>query len=291
MVKISNKKWGLIALLPALIVGGYFIWGFGAYTAYLSFTDSTFLPSNTWVGLKQYRRLFYDDVFWLSFKNMFIYGSLYLIGCIVIGAILAILLDCIKMGETLFRTIILYPMSVSLIVTGIAWQWFLNPTSGLEKIVRGFGFEGFEFRWIVDSDMSIYVIVLGALWHGIGLIMILFLSGIKSTNPEIWHSARLDGIPAHRVYTGIILPQLRPILLTAVILLAFNVVRSFDIVAALTGGGPGRSSIVPAMYVFDYFFDRSKIAQGAAAAVIMVLTTIIIVAPYLIHEVGRKGDT
>ncbi|WP_371169265.1 carbohydrate ABC transporter permease [Aliiroseovarius sp. 2305UL8-7] len=284
----SNRIKAWLVLLPTIVVALYFIWGFALYTGYLSFTKSKFLPKHTWNGVENYSALFADDRWWVAYTNMFLFGGLYLAGCIVLGAGLAMLLDRLTKGEALFRTMYLYPMSLSLVVTGLAWQWILNPTSGIQQIVRNTGYESFSFNWLVSPDYAIYTIVFAAVWNGTGLIMILFLSGIKSVDGEIWKAARIDRVPTWRVYVSIILPQLRTTLLTAVMLLGFQVVRSFDVVVALTNGGPGYASDVPARYVFEYFFQRGRIGQGAAGAVIMVVTMIMIIMPYLLYEVRRK---
>ena len=282
----SMKSW--LVLLPAIVVAIYFIWGFALYTGYMSFTASTFLPRHEWNGLANYQRLFDDDRWWVAYSNMFIFGGLYLAFCIGLGILLAVLLDRLTKGEALFRTIYLYPMSLSLVVTGLSWQWILNPTSGIQYIVRNAGYPQFSFNWLVSPDTAIYTVVFAAVWNGTGLIMILFLAGIKSVDDEIWKAAQVDRIPVWRVYISIILPQLRATLLTAVMLLGFQVVRSFDVVVALTNGGPGYASDVPARYVFEYFFQRGKIGQGAAAAVIMVTTMILAILPYFIYEIRRK---
>jgi glucose/mannose transport system permease protein len=278
-----------IVLLPTVVVALYFIWGFAGYTAFLSFTKSTFLPDHRLNGTANYVELFKDDRWWTAYSNMFIFGGLYLAGCIGLGTGLAVLLDRLTRGEAVFRTVFLYPMSLSLVVTGLSWQWMLNPTTGIQQLVRDAGVHDFAFNWLVTPERAIYTVVFAAVWHGTGLIMILFLSGIKGVDAEIWKSARLDRIPTWRVYFSIILPQLRTTLLTAVMLLGFQVVRSFDVVVALTNGGPGYASDVPARYVFEYFFQRAKIGQGSAAAVIMVATMILVVMPYLVHEIRRKG--
>ena len=288
MLNSRNKVKAALVLMPTVIVVFYFIWGFSVYAAFLSFTKSRFLPNHEIIGLDNYILLFANDRWWVAYSNMFIFGALYIGGCIILGALLAVLLDRLTKGETLFRTIFLYPMSLSLVVTGLAWQWILNPTSGIQQIVRTAGFEDFNFNWVASPDFAIYTIVFAALWNGTGLIMILFLAGIKSIDDEIWKAARIDQIPVWRIYFNIILPQLRTVLLTAVMLLGFQVVRSFDVVVALTNGGPGYASDVPARYVFEYFFQRSKIGQGAAAAVMMVMTMILIVLPYLYYEIRRK---
>ncbi|MCH2296185.1 MAG: sugar ABC transporter permease, partial [SAR324 cluster bacterium] len=203
----------------------------------------------------------------MAYKNLFIFGGLYLLLCILLGGFLAILLDQKVLFENLFRTVYLYPMSLSLVVTGLSWQWILNPTLGIQKVVNDLGFHEFAFDWIVSSQYSIYAVLLAAVWHGTGLIMILFLAGLRAIDEDIWKSIWVEGIPAFKAYLWIIIPQLRPILLAAILLLTFNVIRSFDLIVALTSGGPGFSSDVPAKYIYDYFFARSNIARGAAAAV------------------------
>lgn len=284
----GNRAKAWLVLIPTVVVAVYFIWGFAAYTAYLSVTSSTFLPDHRFAGAENFRTLFGDHRWWVAYSNMFVFGGLYLAGCILLGGCLAVLLDRLTRNEVLFRTIYLYPMSLSLVVTGLSWQWILNPTIGIQQIVREAGFAEFKFNWLVSPDYAIYTIAFAAIWHGTGLIMILFLSAIKAVDAEIWHAARIDRIPTWRVYVNIILPQLRATLLTAVMLLAFQVVRSFDVVVALTNGGPGYASDVPARYVFEFFFQRGQIGQGAAAAVVMVTTMILIVLPYLYFEIRRK---
>ena len=206
----------------------------------------------------------------------------------LLGGFLAVLLDQRIHLENLFRTVFLYPMSLSLVVTGLAWQWMLNPTLGLQQMVHDLGFHEFTLDWLVSSRFAIYTVVLAAVWHGSGLIMVLFLSGLRAVDEDIWKSIHVEGIPAWRAYLSIIFPQLRPILLAAVLLLTFNVVRSFDLVVALTSGGPGFASDVPAKFIYDYFFARSNIARGAAAAVCTVMTVLLIILPYLYYELRKK---
>ena len=277
-----------LVLLPTLIIVIYFLWGFTIYTGYLSFTDSKFLPSHNWIGFRQYELLWTNARWETSYGNMFIFGGLYLVFCVLLGGFLAVLLDQRIHLENLFRTVFLYPMSLSLVVTGLAWQWMLNPTLGLQQMVHDLGFHEFTLDWIISSRFAIYTVVLAAVWHGSGLIMVLFLSGLRAVDEDIWKSIHVEGIPAWRAYFSIIFPQLRPILLEAVLLLTFNVVRSFDLVVALTSGGPGFASDVPAKFIYDYFFARSNIARGAAAAVCTVMTVLLIILPYLYYELRKK---
>ena len=277
-----------LVLVPTLIIVVYFLWGFTLYTGYLSFTDSKFLPSHKWLGLKQYELLWSNHRWKIAYANMFIFGGLYLFFCVVFGGLLAILLDQRIRLENFFRTTFLYPMSLSLVVTGLAWQWMLNPSLGLQKLAHEMGFHEFTLDWVVSSKYAIYTVVLAAVWHGTGLIMVLFLAGLRAVDKDIWKSIYVEGIPAWRAYGAIILPQLRPILLAAILLLTFNVVRSFDLVVALTSGGPGFASDVPAKFIYDYFFARSNIARGAAAAVCTVMTVLLIILPYLYLELRKQ---
>ena len=284
----SHVMTSKLVLVPTLIIVVYFLWGFTLYTGYLSFTDSKFLPSHKWVGLKQYELLWSNHRWKIAYANMFIFGGLYLFFCVVFGGLLAILLDQRIRLENFFRTTFLYPMSLSLVVTGLAWQWMLNPTLGLQKLAHDMGFHEFTLDWVVSSKYAIYTVVLAAVWHGSGLIMVLFLAGLRAVDEDIWKAIHVEGIPAWRAYGAIILPQLRPILLAAILLLTFNVVRSFDLVVALTSGGPGFASDVPAKFIYDYFFARSNIARGAAAAVCTVMTVFLIILPYLYLELRKQ---
>ncbi len=277
-----------LVLVPTLIIVVYFLWGFTLYTGYLSFTDSKFLPSHKWLGLKQYELLWSNPRWKIAYANMFIFGGLYLFFCVLFGGLFAILLDQRIRLENFFRTTFLYPMSLSLVVTGLAWQWMLNPSLGLQKLAHEMGFHEFTLDWVVSSKYAIYTVVLAAVWHGTGLIMVLFLAGLRAVDKDIWKSIYVEGIPAWRAYGAIILPQLRPILLAAILLLTFNVVRSFDLVVALTSGGPGFASDVPAKFIYDYFFARSNIARGAAAAVCTVMTVLLIILPYLYLELRKQ---
>ena len=277
-----------LVLVPTLIIVVSFLWGFTLYTGYLSFTDSKFLPSHKWLGLKQYELLWSNHRWKIAYANMFIFGGLYLFFCVLFGGLFAILLDQRIRLENFFRTTFLYPMSLSLVVTGLAWQWMLNPSLGLQKLAHEMGFHEFTLDWVVSSKYAIYTVVLAAVWHGTGLIMVLFLAGLRAVDKDIWKSIYVEGIPAWRAYGAIILPQLRPILLAAILLLTFNVVRSFDLVVALTSGGPGFASDVPAKFIYDYFFARSNIARGAAAAVCTVMTVLLIILPYLYLELRKQ---
>ena len=270
-----------LALLPtALIVLVVFI-GCMLWTVRLSFTSSTLLPKLDWVGFAQYSRLFANDRFLTSASNIVIFGVLFIAGCLIIGFLLAVFIDQNVRGEGLFRTIFLYPYSMSFVVTGVAWQWFLNPGLGLQKLVRDMGFESFTFDWLVNQRMAIYTIVIAGLWHGTGLTMAILLAGLRGVDADLWKAAKVDGIPTWRVYTSVVLPLLRPMIVTAVVLLTTGVVKLYDLVVAMTLGGPGIATEVPAKFVMDHLFERNNIALGTAAATIMLITVIAVLAPWV----------
>ena len=264
------------ALVVLVVYIGCMLW-----TVRLSFTSSTLLPKLDWVGLAQYSRLFANDRFLTSASHIVIFGALFISGCLIIGFLMAVFIDQNVRGEGLFRTVFLYPYSMSFVVTGVAWQWFLNPGLGLQKLVRDMGFESFTFDWLVNQRMAIYTIVIAGLWHGSGLTMAIMLAGLRGVDKDLWKAAKVDGIPTWRVYTSVVLPLLRPMVVTATVLLATGVVKLYDLVVAMTLGGPGIATEVPAKFVMDHLFERNNIGLGTAAATIMLITVVIVLAPWV----------
>jgi glucose/mannose transport system permease protein len=272
------------ALIPAwLVVLAVYI-GTMLWTVQISFTNSKLLPVNDFVGLSQYERLFATTRWLVALENMAIFVTLYIAGCLVLGFLLAVAIDQRVRGENAFRTIFLYPQAMSFIVTGLIWQWILNPRLGIQSTVRGWGFENFDFNWIVDPDRVIFVVVLAGVWHTSGLVMAILLAGLRGIDAELWKAARVDGIPVWRTYLHIIIPELKPMVVTAVVLLAVTGVKVYDLVVALTNGGPGIASEVPAKFVMDHLFNRSNIGLATAASVVMLVTVLIVLAPWLYVE-------
>ncbi len=281
------------ALLPTALVVLVVYIGCMLWTVRLSFTSSTLLPKLDWVGLAQYSRLFVNDRFVTSAENIVIFGTLFISGCLILGFLLAVFIDQNVRGESVFRTMFLYPYAMSFVVTGVAWQWFLNPGLGLQKLVRDMGFPNFTFDWLVNQDMAIYTIVIAGLWHGSGLTMAILLAGLRGIDEDLWKAARVDGIPTWRVYTSIVLPLLRPMIVTATVLLTAGVVKLYDLVVAMTLGGPGIATEVPAKFVMDHLFERNNIALGTAAATIMLIAVVAVLAPWIytryIRPQGRQA--
>ena len=279
-----------MVLAPSFIAVLVFVYGFIAWTAWVSLTRSRLLPKYEIDGFIQYERLFASPRWDTAMNNLFIFGALFIIIAMVLGLLLAILLDQKIRTEGVIRTIYLYPMALSMIVTGTAWKWILNPGLGIQATVQSWGFETFSFDWLVNPDFAIYTIVLAAVWQSSGFVMALFLAGLRSVDEEIIKAAQVDGIPTWRIYSAIIIPSMGPIFMSAFIVLAHLAIKSFDLVIALTGGGPGYATDLPATYMYAMAFSRGDIGQAASSAMIMMLVVFTIVVPYLYSELRAKND-
>ena len=288
MFKWLEEHTPKLVLAPSFVAMLIFVYGFIAWTAWVSLTRSRLLPKYEIEGIIQYERLFASPRWDTAFSNLFVFGILFIVIAMILGLILAILLDQNIRTEGALRTIYLYPMALSMIVTGTAWKWILNPGLGLEATVRGWGFEEFTFDWLVNPDMAIYTVVIAAIWQSSGFVMALFLAGLRSVDEEIIKAAQVDGIPIWRVYTAIIIPSMAPIFLSAFIVLSHLAIKSFDLVIALTGGGPGYATDLPATYMYTMAFSRGDIGQAASSAMIMMMVVFTIVVPYLYSELRSK---
>lgn len=285
-----EKQLPKLVLAPSFVAILIFVYGFIGWTAWVSFTKSKLLPRYDIVGLIQYERLFVSPRWDVAFSNLFIFGFLFIVISMLLGLLLAILLDQKIRTEGIIRTIYLYPMALSLIVTGTAWKWILNPGLGLEAMIRSWGWESFSFNWLVDPNMAIYTVVIAGVWQASGFVMALFLAGLRSVDDEIIKAAQVDGIPKWRIYLSIILPSMAAIFLSAFIVLAHLSIKSFDLVIALTGGGPGYATDLPATYMYTMAFSRGDIGQAASSAMIMMAVVFAIVVPYLYSELRAKND-
>lgn len=286
-----NSK--LAALPMMLIVLVVFIGG-TVWTVLSSFTNIKTLPIFTpqefydhWVGWAQYVRLWNTPRWITAIKNLAIYGFFSVTFSFLIGFLLAVFMDQRIRAEGVFRTIYLYPFALSFIVTGHVWAWIMNPAFGLEATVRGLGWESFSFDWLTNREMSIYAVVIAGLWQGTGLVMALMLAGLRGIDDEIWRASRVDGIPKWRTYVQIVIPMMRPVLVTTFVIVASGAVRIYDLVVALTQGGPGLSSQVPSMYIYEGLFVGA-LAQGTAASSTLLLATAIILIPWIMVEFGKK---
>lgn len=277
-----------VAALPMIATVLVVFIGCTLWTVVYSFTSSKSLPMLNFVGFDQYTRLFSATRWHVSVRNLAIYGVLCMGFSLVAGFVLAALMDQKIRFENTFRTIFLYPYALSFIVTGLVWQWIFNPQLGLEKVIRDIGFDNFQMAILSSRTYVIYAIVIAGLWQMTGLVMVLMLAGLRNVDDEIWKAARVDGIPKWKAYLFIILPMMRPVLVTTVVLIATGIVKLYDLVVAMTNGGPGIASEVPAKYVYDFMFGWANLGQGLAASTVMLTTVLIILVPWTMLEYSRR---
>ena len=296
-VSKAKKPMTLESLLPKIVLAPttavmlVCMYGFMIWTGALSFTKSRMLPQWDFVGFGQYAKLFANPRWDVALNNLVVFGVLFIAVSLLLGLFLAILLDQKIRLEGTLRTIYLYPMAVSFVVTGTAWKWILNPGLGLEKLVRDLGFENFEFRWLVEQDMAIYTIVIAAVWQSSGFVMAMFLAGLRGVDDSLIKAAEIDGASKMKAYWYVILPILRPVFFSAIVILSHIAIKSFDLVQALTGGGPGYASDLPANFMYTYAFNRAQMGVGASSAMIMLMGVLAIIVPYLYSELrgGKNG--
>jgi glucose/mannose transport system permease protein len=274
--------WGPLLLAAAHIVV------FAAWTVWISFTASTLMPTNDFVGLRNYNSVLATRNWKIAFDNLLVFGAGFVAFTMLTGLLLAILIDQRIRGENVLRSIFLYPMAVSFVVTGVVWSWLLNPGMGIQKLVNDLGWAGFRFDWIVDREMAIWTIVLAGVWQAAGFAMALLLAGLRSVEPDLVKAAQIDGAGALRMYTRVILPTLWPIMVAVLVILLQMAITTFDLVRALTGGGPGIATQLPALVVYDFMFQRGQIGRGAAAAVLMLLTLLGVLVPHAIFKYARR---
>jgi glucose/mannose transport system permease protein len=251
------------------------------WTLRISLSNSKMLPRNDWAGFSQYINLFGTDRWLTALTNVALFGLFFIAGAIVLGFLLAVFIDQKVRLEGVFRTVYLYSFAMSFVACGVVWQWMFNPTLGIQRSLRSWGWESARFDWITTQDMAIYCVVICVLWHSSGLVMAILLAGLRGIDDEQWSAARIEGVPRWRYYLHIVLPQLGASLGTAVVLLAVSVVKLFDAVVAMTNGGPGDATDVPTKFIIDNLFERQNIGLASAASATMLVTVIVIVAPLL----------
>jgi len=278
----------MLAIWPPLILSAGHVVVFTLWTAWLSFTPSTLLPEAGFVGWRNYIAVTSTRNFHVAYVNIVIFGIGFVVLTSALGMLLAILLDQRVRGENIFRTIFLYPMAVSFVVTGTIWSWLLNPGIGIQRLVRDWGWTSFRFDWLIDRDMAIYTVVIAGAWQAAGFAMALFLAGLRSVDGEIIKAAQIDGAGAWRIYRRVVLPTMGPIVLAVMVILLQMAIKTFDLVRALTGGGPGIATSMPTTVVYDFMFQRGQIGRGAAAAILMLLALVVVIVPYKAYQWWRE---
>jgi glucose/mannose transport system permease protein len=222
--------------------------------------------------------------------NMGLFGGLYVVFCLALGLTLAILLDQKIRGEGFLRPIYLYPLALSFIVTGTAWKLFLDPGIGLEKALHDLGWTSFKFDWVVNPRMMIYCVAIAGIWASSGFVMALFLAGLRGIDGEILKAAQIDGASGFQMYRRIVIPIMRPVFFSALIILTHLAIKSYDLVLSVTGKNPGGAAELPSTFMYSYTFTRNQMAVGSASAVIMLMAIAAIMVPYLYSELRDKGQ-
>ena len=277
-----------LIIAPSAIASFVYVFGFSLWTLYISMSNSTLLPTYRFVGLKPYFELWSNQRWRIAYSNLFFFSAFYVILAIAIGLALAIAIDQRVKGEAVWRTIFLYPLAVSFIVTGSVWNWLYSPDAGFEFLVRGLGWHEFTFRPTASKDTAIYAIIATGIWQSSGFAMALFLAGLRSVDPDLVRAAQIDGAGPARIYRKVILPLIAPICIAVAVVLLQFAIKTFDLVVALTRGGPGISTTFPAIYVYDLMFQRGQIAIGAAGAVMILAALAVVLVPYALWLAWRS---
>jgi len=277
-----------ILLAPSIFASFVYVFLFSVWTFYVSLSNSSLLPTYDYVGFSHYASLWKSARWNIAYTNLFLFSSLYVAGALLIGLTLAIAIDQRVRFESAWRTIYLYPLAVSFVVTGTVWSWLYNPTSGIEFFMHGLGWSSFQFAWTTSRDLAIYVVVITGIWQSSGFAMALLLAGLRSVDQDLVKAAQIDGASVFRTYWRIILPAIRPIFIAVIVVLLQFAIKTFDLVLALTGGGPGISTTMPANFVYDLMFQRGQIAEGAAAAMMILAALALVLVPYGLWQVWRQ---
>jgi glucose/mannose transport system permease protein len=277
-----------LAMWLPLAVSCFYVVAFSAWTIGLSFTRSSLMPDYTWAGWRNYSSILASRNWQIAYGNLYIYSIGFVGLATLTGLLLAILIDQRIRGEALFRTVFLAPIAISFVVTGTVWGWLFNPTIGLQKLAHDIGWTSFHLDWTVDRDMAIYSIVVAAVWHGAGFAMALFLAGLRSVDSDLLKAAQIDGAGAWRTYTRVVLPGIGPIFIAVLVMLLQFAIKTYDLVVALTAGGPGLASTLPAVVVYDFMFQRGELGRGSAAAVMLLASLAVILVPYAAWGAWRR---
>ncbi|PBB64957.1 ABC transporter permease [Mesorhizobium sp. WSM4312] len=278
----------LLVLGPSLVASFVYVFVFTGWTLYISLSNSSLLPTYGFVGLDNYASLWANRRWNIAYDNLFLFSGFYIVGSMAVGLLLAILIDQRVRGEAVWRTIFLYPLAVSFIVTGTVWSWLYNPTDGIQAMVRGLGWTNFSFALASDRHYAIYAVIITGVWQSSGFAMALFLAGLRSVDADLVKAAQIDGASTFRIYRKVLLPTIAPIFLAVAVIQIQFAIKTFDLVAALTKGGPGISTTFPAIYVYDLMFQRGQIGEGAAAAIMMLAALAVVLVPYSLWVVWRR---
>jgi glucose/mannose transport system permease protein len=283
------KKWvPIFVITPSIIASFIYVFVFAGWTLYISLSDSTLLPTYGFRGLENYISLWNNRRWGVAYSNLFFFSFFYVFAAMAVGLLLALLLDQKIRAESFWRTMYMYPLAVSFIVTGTVWQWLYNPTAGIQFLVNSLGWTDFQFALTTDRKNAIWAIIITGVWQSAGFTMALFLAGLRSVDGDIIKAAQIDGASTFRIYRKVILPSITPIFLAVAVVQLQAAIKTFDLAVALTNSGPGISTTFPATYVYDLMFQRGEIGEGAAAAMMILAALAVVLVPYSIYLTWRR---
>ncbi len=296
-MQIKGDKWTpILFITPSIVAIGIFIYGFIGWTSFISFTKwNNVLPDYTLVGFENYRKLFANMRFQIDLHNTLVFTVIFVTSCLLIGLLLAVLIDQRIKGEGIFRNLFLLPMALSFIVSGVIWHWLFNPGSiqmgniGVNQLFEKVGLNFLICGWYTDPNIGIKAVAIAAIWQFSGYTMALYLAGLKSIPLELREAAAIDGASKWKIFYYITLPFLRPITFGAIIILGHISLKIFDLIVAMTGSGPAFSSDVPAFFMYDTTFRGNHFAQGASIAIILLLLVSLLIIPYLITTFRKEA--
>jgi glucose/mannose transport system permease protein len=280
-----------LVIWPPILVSCTYVLVFSAWTIWVSFTRSTLMPDYSWAGWRNYTAMLATRNWQIAYTNLFIYSGCFVVFTMAIGLLLAVLIDQRIRGENIYRAIFLYPLAVSFVVTGTVWGWLLNPTIGVQKLAHDLGWTSFRFEWLIDRDMAIYTIVIAGVWQASGFAMALLLAGLRSVDGDLLKAAQIDGAGPLRTYRRVVFPTISPIFVAVMVMLLQFAIKTYDLVVALTAGGPGLASTLPSVVVYDFMFQRGELARGSAAAVMLLGSLAFVLVPYAVYQRWKRRKT
>ncbi|HEX9370790.1 MAG TPA: sugar ABC transporter permease [Roseiflexaceae bacterium] len=318
---VHRRRWltrdrltALLMIAPSAIAIAVFVYGFIGWTGYISLTKwASITPDYTFVGFKNYVDIFNTGRFQTDIRNTIVFTAFFLVGCLALGLLLAMLIDSHVKGEAIFRSIYIFPMSLSFIVTGVAWLWIFTPgnyptdPTGINLLLHRIGLDFLQSAFITDTrvvpgwypdwartkigvPLAMIPVVIAAIWQMSGFTMAMYLAGLRGISEEIKEAARVDGASEWQVFRHVILPLLQPVTLSAVIILGHISLKIFDLILTMTHGGPGNATDVPGTFMYEITFKANQIARGAAVAIVMLLLVAVLIVPYLIYNARTEVE-
>jgi glucose/mannose transport system permease protein len=289
----KEKGLAFLMVLPSIIAVGIFVYGFIGWTTRVSLSAwRGMTPDYTFVGLKNYVNLFVNNLrFQIDIKNTLIFTGVFVLGCLIIGMLSALLLDQGLKGESFFRSLFIFPMAISYIVTGVVWRWLMNPAmgsrmSGLNLLFDKLGLDFLINSWTSTPTWGIAFLAIPAIWQLSGYTMAMYLAGLRAIPDELREAARVDGASEFNIFRYIILPLLRPVTLSAMVILGHMSLKTFDLVIATVG----KQLVLdmPSVHMWQITFDGLQYGSGAAISILLLIFTAVLIIPYLFFSLRKE---